>query len=214
MHPFLLMRSQHNHFECQQQLAAERELRHRMTSALDGEINELREQLATEREKVKTLSEQEWTPRKAAIHCWNIRNKSDAKQQFEKIITAALAAAAKRRFDYWQRIAEAHGCVDLTDAFVQLAAERRETKEAHEVVQIRDKQLATERENCKNWEGVALANKRDAENYRDALLAERELAKEKGEKGKKRHHYDAPDGFPCSCGNPIDHPIHIPRIEQ
>jgi hypothetical protein len=41
------------------------------------------------------LSEQpqEWTPRKAAIQCWNIRNKSDAKQQFEKIITAALAAA-------------------------------------------------------------------------------------------------------------------------
>lgn len=30
----------------------------------------------------------------------------------------------------------------------------------------------------------------------------------------RRHHYDAPDGFPCSCGKPIDDPIHIPRIEQ
>lgn len=29
----------------------------------------------------------------------------------------------------------------------------------------------------------------------------------------KRHHYDAPNGFPCSCGKPIDDPIHIPRVE-
>lgn len=27
-----------------------------------------------------------------------------------------------------------------------------------------------------------------------------------------RHHYDAPDGYPCSCGRPIDDPIHIPRL--
>ena len=28
-----------------------------------------------------------------------------------------------------------------------------------------------------------------------------------------RHHKDAPDGFPCSCGKPVDDPIHLPIIE-
>ena len=27
-----------------------------------------------------------------------------------------------------------------------------------------------------------------------------------------RHHKDAPDGFPCSCGKPVDDPIHFPAV--
>lgn len=47
---------------------------------------------------------------------------------------------------------------------------------------------------------------------RDAMLWRKQQIAASSEP-RKRHHYDAPDGFPCSCGKPIDDPIHIPRVE-
>ncbi len=29
----------------------------------------------------------------------------------------------------------------------------------------------------------------------------------------KRHHKDTPEGEPCTCGQPVDAPIHLPRID-
>lgn len=55
--------------------------------------------------------------------------------------------------------------------------------------------------------GAASASQRETQQHRLARL-------EAAEGLLRRHHYDAPDGFPCSCGKPIDDPIHIPRIEQ
>jgi hypothetical protein len=71
---------------------------------------------------------QEWTPEMVAA---TLKDRPFAHSTLASAHNAALAAKQQ----YWQRIAEAHGCADLTDAFVQLAAEREKTKRLVEALE-------------------------------------------------------------------------------